>query len=57
MQVGNLVKSLKFGTHRLGIVVNWYFADSSPTPCPVVRWNDGKTSWVMPHLVKVLACK
>ena len=54
MRVGDLVRNLSSQSGMLGIIVSWYFFDDSPTPCPVVHWNDGRTNWVMPHLVKVI---
>ena len=53
MKVGDLVRSLKSESGMLGIIVGWHRA--TPSPCPIVRWNDGRTSWVMLHLIKVIA--
>jgi len=53
--VGDLVRNLNSESGMLGIIVSWYFYEDSPTPCPVVRWNDGRTGWVMPHLVTVIS--
>ena len=53
MKVGDLVRSLKSESGLLGIIVGWHRA----TPCrpsPIVCWNDGRTSWVLQHLVKVV---
>lgn len=53
MQVGDLVRSLKSESGMLGIIVGWHRAN--PSPSPIVHWNDGRTNWVMPHLVKVIS--
>ena len=52
MKVGDLVRSLKSESGMLGIIVGWN--RSLANICPIVHWNDGRTSWVMPHLVKVV---
>ena len=52
MKVGDLVRSLKSESGMLGIIVGWHRA--SPVPRPIVYWNDGRTNWVMSHLIKVI---
>jgi hypothetical protein len=54
MKIGDLVRNLKSESGMLGIIVSWYNLAGGPVRCPVVHWNDGRTSWVMPHLVKVV---
>jgi len=51
MKIGDLVRSLKSESGMLGIIVDWH---RGPVPGPIVCWNDGRTSWVMPHLIKVI---
>ena len=51
MKVGDLVRNLNSESGMLGIIVGWH---SGGKICPIVHWNDGRTSWVMPHLVKVI---
>ena len=56
MRVGDLVRNLNSECGLLGIVVGWENIDRSlGTIVPMVRWNDGRTSWVMPHLVTVIS--
>ena len=52
MKVGDLVRNLKSESGMLGLIVGWN--RSLGNICPIVHWNDGRTSWVMPHLVKVI---
>ena len=52
MKIGDLVRSLKSESGLLGIIVGWHRA--TPCPSPIVCWNDGRTSWVLQHLVKVV---
>ncbi|HHZ94647.1 MAG TPA: hypothetical protein EYN67_03590 [Flavobacteriales bacterium] len=58
MKVGDLVRSLQSYNSEggmLGIIVGWNRSPANlPHICPIVRWNDGRTSWVMQHLVKVV---
>jgi len=54
MKVGDLVRNLKSESGMLGIIVGWHRAAPRHHPSPIVHWNDGRTSWVMPHLVKVV---
>ena len=51
MKVGDLVRNLSSESGMLGIIVGWI---SEPHRCPIVHWNDGRTSWVMLHLIKVI---
>ena len=53
MKIGDLVRNLKSEGGMLGIIVGWN--RSLANSCPIVHWNDGRTSWVMPHQVKVVA--
>ena len=53
MKVGDLVRSLKSESGLLGIIVGWH-RQSPCRPSPIVCWNDGRTSWVLQHLVKVV---
>jgi hypothetical protein len=53
MKVGDLVRSLKSESGMLGIIVGWH-RDTLRRMRPIVHWNDGRTSWVMPHLIKVI---
>jgi len=53
MKVGDLVRSLNSESGLLGIIVGWN--RSLANIGPIVNWNDGRTSWVMTHLVKVVA--
>jgi hypothetical protein len=53
MKVGDLVWGRDDGDGLLGIIVGWN--RSLANSCPIVHWNDGRTSWVMPHLIKVIA--
>jgi len=52
VKVGDLVRSLKSEGGMLGIIVGWHRHNREARP--IVRWNDGRISWVMPHLVKVM---
>jgi len=53
MKIGDLVRNLNSESGMLGIIVGWHRA--TPCPSPIVHWSDGRTNWVMPHLVKVVA--
>jgi hypothetical protein len=53
MKVGDLVRNLSSFSVMLGIIVGWHPHRGGPA-CPIVRWNDGRTNWIMPHLVKVI---
>ena len=52
MKVGDLVRHHHSESGMFGIIVDWNRA--TPSPSPIVHWNDGRTSWIMPHLVKVI---
>ena len=55
MMIGDLVRSLNSETGMLiGIIVGWNRSVGNRM-MPIVHWNDGRTSWVMPHLIKVIA--
>ena len=54
MKVGDLVRHLKSEGGMLGIIVGWH-RQTACRPSPIVCWNDGRTSWVLQHLVKVVA--
>tara|TARA_R100000008_G_scaffold37901_2_gene21605 strand:- start:1178 stop:1327 length:150 start_codon:yes stop_codon:yes gene_type:complete len=49
MKIGDLVRHLSSESGMLGVIVGWH------QQMPVVRWNDGRTNWVLPHLIKVMA--
>ena len=53
MKIGDLVRSLKSESGMLGIIVGWH-RQTACRPSPIVYWNDGRTSWVLQHLVKVV---
>jgi hypothetical protein len=56
MKIGDLVRSLKSESGMLGIIVDWHRTPRCGRwPSPIVHWNDGRTSWIMPHLIKVMA--
>ena len=56
MIVGDLVRNLNSESGMLGIIVGWANIDRSlGTIVPMVHWNDGRTGWVMPHLVTVIS--
>ena len=52
MKVGDLVRSLRSESGMFGIIVGWHRGSRRR---PIVHWNDGRTSWVMLHLIKVIA--
>jgi hypothetical protein len=61
MKIGDLVRSLQSynpspsESGMLGIIVGWNHTPANlPHICPIVRWNDGRTSYVMQHLIKVI---
>jgi hypothetical protein len=54
MRIGDLVKNVSSERGMLGIIVSWHFYEDRRM-CPVVRWSDGRTNWIMPHLVKLVS--
>ena len=56
MKIGDLVRNGNSESGMLGIVVGWFGGKrkGSYDRCPVVRWNDGRTDWILPCMVEVV---
>ena len=58
MKIGDLVRNLNSESGLVGIVVDWtdtkWPDNTQNANHPVVHWFDGRTGWIMAHLVEVI---
>ena len=58
MKIGDLVRNLNSESGLVGIVVDWtdtkWPDNNQNANHPVVHWFDGRTGWIMAHLVEVI---
>ena len=58
IKVGDLVRNLNSESCLVGIVVDWtdtkWPDNTQNANHPVVHWFDGRTGWIMAHLVEVI---